>query len=118
MFQLRRFESTDLLTHDREHLLRYRVQSEQHGWNLNSTGLPQCASETALLTFLQDALLNAFEEGNPVPTSKVLWTKGREMVNVFSMLALVLVPLPMPVVVKNLVDLDCLLAKCLTKLHH
>ena len=39
------------------------------------------------------------------------------MVNVFSTLALVLAPLPVPVLVKNLVDLDCPPAKRLTELH-
>ena len=53
LYHFQRFELTDLLTHDRDHLLTYRVQSKQHGWHLNSAGLPQCAAETALLTFLQ-----------------------------------------------------------------
>ncbi|KAL9962597.1 hypothetical protein ACROYT_G031713 [Oculina patagonica] len=94
LYQLRRFESTDLLAHDRENLMTYRVQSSQHGWHLNSAGLPQCAVETALLTFLQDALLNPFEEGHPVPTSVVLWMKGHEMVARFSALALSLAETP------------------------
>ena len=93
IYQLRRFESTDLLTHDRDHLMTYRIQSAQHGWHLNSAGLPQCAAETALLTFLQDALLNAFEVGHPVPTSVVLWTKGQDMLTRYSTLALALAPL-------------------------
>jgi len=79
--------------------------------------LPQCAAKTALFTFLQDTLLNTLEVGNPVPTSIVLWTKGREMVDVFSTLALALAPLPVPVLVKNLEDFDCLPAKHLTDLH-
>jgi len=70
-----------------------------------------------LVTFLQDALLNAFEVGHPVPTSTVLWTKWRVMVNVFSTLALALVPLLVLVSVKNLVDLDFPPAKRLTVLH-
>lgn len=117
LYQLRRFESTDLLAHDRDHLLIYRVQSAQHGWHLNSAGLPQCAVETALLTFLQDALLNALEVGHPVPTSIVLWTEGHEMLTRFSTLSLALAPLPVPLLVKNLEDLDCPPARCLTELN-
>ncbi|KAL9977093.1 hypothetical protein ACROYT_G014462 [Oculina patagonica] len=116
LYQLRKFDSTELLTHDRDHLVTYRVQSLQHGWHLNSAGLPQCAAETALLTFLQDSLLNAFEVGHPVPTSIVLWTKGRDMQSHFTMLALALAPLPVPVLVRNLEDLDCPPARSLTEL--
>ena len=115
-YQMRRFDSTDLLSHSRDHVLTYRVQSEQHGWHLNSAGLPQCAAETALLAFLQDALLNAFEVGQPVPSSIVLWAKGRQSQLHLSTLALSLSPLPVPVLVKNLEDLDCPPAKRLTQL--
>lgn len=111
LYQLRRFESTDLLTPDRDHLMTYRAQSVQHGWHLNSAGLPQCATETALLTFQQDALLNAFEVGHPVPTSVILWTKGHDMPTRFSRLALALAPL----LVRNLEDLDCPPARSLTE---
>lgn len=117
LYQLRQFESTDLLAHDRDHLLIYRVQSAQHGWHLNSAGLPQRAVETALLTFLQDALLNESEVGHPVPTSIVLWTEGHEMLTRFSTLSLALAPLPVPLLVKNLEDLDCPPARCLTELN-
>lgn len=116
IYQLRRFESTDLLTHDVQHLQTCRAQSAQHGWHINSAGLPQCAVETALLTFVQDALLNAFEAGHPVPNSIVLWTKGHDMLMRFSALALQLAPLPLPLLVRNLEDLDCPPARCLTQL--
>ena len=77
-YQLRQFDSTDLLSHSCDHVLTYWVQSEQHGWRLNSAGLPQYAAETALLAFLQDSLLNALEVGQQVPLSIVLWAKGHQ----------------------------------------
>ena len=40
LYQLRRFNSTDLSSHSCDHVLMYRVQSEQNGWHLNSAGLP------------------------------------------------------------------------------
>ena len=115
LYQLRRFDSTDLLNHSRDHGLTYRVQSAQHGWHLNSAGLPQCAAETALLPFLQDALLNAFEVGQPVPSSIVLWAKELQSQLHLSTLAPFLLPVPV-LVKKNLEDLDCPLAKRLTQL--
>ena len=40
LYQLWRFNSTNLSSHSRDHVLMYQAQSEQHGWHLNSAGLP------------------------------------------------------------------------------
>ena len=101
-YRVRRFDSSELLANSKAAIQTYRLQAEQHGWPLNSPGLPQCAVETVILTFLQDALLDAAEVGNPVPPSIIIWTKGRNQERLFSSYLLAVQPLPMPIIVRNL----------------
>lgn len=115
-YAIRRCDTTELITHGADHLVTYLQQSAQHGWRLNSTGLSQSAVETVLLTVIQTALLDAFKAGQPVPTSVVLWTKGANLVRYLSAVVLAMSPLPIPVVVKDLEDINCPPARRLTSL--
>ena len=82
-------------------------QSRLHGWELNPTGLPQFAVSTALLAFVQDMLLDEFEQGRPVPAALTLWVKGYQQHAFFLDLVASLEPLPVPILVRNLEDISC-----------
>ena len=64
-YRIRQFDSTPLLTSSATAIQTYRYQSHLHGWDLHSTGLPQCAVETCLLSFLQEFILDVFEGMQP-----------------------------------------------------
>ncbi|KAL9962598.1 hypothetical protein ACROYT_G031715 [Oculina patagonica] len=113
--ELQQSMANSVLIHAINEILLELTEEEIQPHNLPFCGL-KCAVETALLTFVQDALLNAFEAGYPVPNSIVLWTKEHDMLTRFSALALQLAPLPLPSLVRNLEDLDCPPVRCLTQL--
>ena len=74
-FNLCQFDLTGLLLQFPQAIATYWHQSSLHGWELNATGLPQFAVITALLAFIQDMLLDKFEQGRPVPVALTLWQK-------------------------------------------
>ena len=106
-FNLCRFDSTDLLLQFPRAIVTYRHQSRLHGWELNATGLPQFAVITALLAFIQDMLLDEFEQGRSVPVALTLWAKGYQQHAIFLALVATLDPLTVPILVRNLEDLSC-----------
>ena len=75
-FNLRRFDSTALLLQSPRAIATYQHQSRLHGWGMNPTGLPKFAVSTALLAFIQDMLLDEFQQGRPAPVALTLWVKG------------------------------------------
>ena len=106
-FRLRRFDSTGLLLQSPRAIATYRHQSRLHGWQLNSTGLPQFVVSTALLAFIQDMLLDELEQGHLVPADLTLWVKGYQQQSFFLALVVTLDPLPVPILVRNLEDISC-----------
>ena len=106
-FNLCRFDSTGLLLQFKRAIVTYRHQSRLHGWELNATGLPQFAVITALLAFIQDMLLDEFEQGRSVPVALTLWAKGYQQHAIFLALVATLDPLTVPILVRNLEDLSC-----------
>ena len=106
-WQVRRFDSVNLLSHGPAALRTYRYQSNQHGWLLDSGGLPQFMIKNSLLAFLQDAILNAFEHVRPVPVTIVLWMKGINQCQLIRPILDSLQPLDLPIVVRNLEDVGC-----------
>ena len=107
VYRQRQFDTTELLTHSQDALRTYRFQSQLHGWPLHSTGLPQCAMDTALLIYLQDTLLDTFEDGCPVPLAITLWTKGRYIRDLIATWVSDLPDLAVPIIVRTLDDIDC-----------
>ena len=106
-FNLRRFDSTAPLLQSPRAIATYRHQSRLHGWEINSTGLPQFAVSTALLAFIQDMLLDEFEQGRPVPAALTLWVKELQQHAFFLDLVASLEPLPVLILVRNLEDTSC-----------
>ena len=106
-FNLCRFDSTGLLLQFPRAIVTYRHQSRLHGWELNATGLPQFAVITALLAFIQDMLLDEFDQGRSVPVALTLWAKGCQQHAIFLALVATLDPLTVPILVRNLEDLSC-----------
>ena len=106
-FNLCRFDSTGLLLQFPRAIVTYRHQSRLHGWELNATGLPQFAVITALLVFIQDMLLDEFEQGRSVPVALTLWAKGYQQHAIFLALVATWDPLTVPILVRNLEDLSC-----------
>ena len=51
------FDSTTLPTSSANAIQTYRYQPQLHSWALHPTGLPQCAMDTCLHSFLQDKKL-------------------------------------------------------------
>ena len=112
-FRLRRFDSTGLLLQSPRAIATYRHQSRLHGWQLNSTGLPQFAVSTALLAFIQDMLLDGFEQGRPVPGALTLWVKGYQQHSFFLAIVTTLALLLVPILASNLEDISRLPARLL-----
>ena len=106
-FNLCWFDSTGLPLQFPWAIAFYQHQSHLHGWELNATGLPQFAVITASLSFIQDMLLDKFEQGRPVPVALTLWAKGYQQHAFFLALMATLDPLPLPILVTNLEDLSC-----------
>ena len=106
-FKLCWFDSTGLLQQFPQAIATYQHQSHLHGWEINATGLPQFAAITALLAFIQDMLLDEFEQRRPVPVALTLWAKGYQQHAFFLALVATLDPLPVPILVRNLEDLSC-----------
>lgn len=106
-FNLCPFHSTGLLLQFPRAIATYQHQSRLHGWELNATGLPQFTVITASLAFIQDMLLDKFEQERPVPVALTLWAKGYQQHAFFLALMATLDPLPLPILVTNLEDLSC-----------
>ena len=93
-------------------------QSQLHGQALHSIGLPQCAVDACLLSFLQEFILDVFAGNQPVPETIAIWVKGRHQMALFSRLV---ESLPCPgiaLLVRDLEDISCPPAKQLLQLHH
>ena len=103
----RQFDTTELLTHSQDAFRTYRFQFRIHGWPLHSSGLPQCAMDTALFIHLQDTLLDTFEDGCLVPLAITLWTKGRYIRDLIATWVSDLPDLAVPIIVRTLDDIDC-----------
>ena len=112
------FNSTPLLTSSVTAIQTYWYQSQLHGWALHSTGLPQCAVDTCLLSFLQEFILDIFEGNQPVPETITIWGEGRHQMALFSQLVESLPCLGMALLVWDLEDISCPPAKQLLQLHH
>ena len=115
---IHQFDSTPLLTGPATTIQTYQYQSQLHGWALHSTGLPQCAVDTFLLSFLQEFILDVFEGNEPVPETITIWVKGRHQMALFSRLVDYLPCLGIALLVRDLEDISCPPAKQLLQLHH
>ena len=100
------FNSTPLLTSSVTAIQTYWYQSQLHGWALHSTGLPQCAVDTCLLSFLQEFILDIFEGNQPVPETITIWREGRHQMALFSRLVESLPCLGMALLVWDLEDIS------------
>ena len=107
------FDTTDLLGCSAEAIWTYRHQTEHHGLPISSAGLPRDLAATVLLHGLQDNLLQLLEEGNPSPNMLILWTKGAAKEQYLQQL-LRNVLLPIPFLVRNLKEVGCPPARCLS----
>ena len=116
-YRIRQFDSTPLLTSSATAIQTYRYQSHLHGWDLHSTGLPQCAVETCLLSFLQEFILDVFEGNQPVPETITIWVKGRHQMTLFGRLVESLPCLGIALLVRDLENISCPPAKQLLQLH-
>ena len=117
-YRIRQLNSTPLLTSSVTAIQTYRYQSQLYGWALHSTGLPQCAVDTSLLSFLQEFILDMFEGNQPVPETITIWGEGRHQMALFSRLVESLPCLGITLLVWDLEDISCPLAKQLLQLHH
>ena len=113
-YRIRQFDSTPLLSSSVTTIKTYRYQSQLHGWALHSTGLLQCAVDTCLLSFLQEFILDIFEGNQPVPETITIWVKGRHQMALFSRLVESLPCLGIALLVRDLEDISCPLAKTVT----
>ena len=116
--QLRRCDTTELLSHSAAAIFTYRYQARQHGWKINSRGLPSTTAGNCLLAFIQDSILDTAEAGF-LPTSRiVLWAKGTNQCHITTSLLSELpdIALGLTLTVRNLEDLECPPARQLTDL--
>jgi len=117
-YHICQFDSTPLLTSSVTAIQTYWYQSQLHGWALHSTGLPQCAVDACLLSFLQQFILDIFEGNPPVPETITIWVKGRHQMALFSRLKESLPCLGIALIVQDLEDISCPPAKQLLQFHH
>lgn len=116
--QLRRFDTTPLLGHSPAAISTCRCQARQHGWPLNSHGLPSTMAGNCVLAFLQDTLLDTAESGSLPQSRIVLWAKGLHQCRLTTSLLSELpdIDLRLTLMVRNLEELDCPPARQLTEL--
>ena len=107
------FDTTDLLGRSVEAIWTYCHQKEHQGLPISLTGLPRYLASTVLLHRLQDNLLQILEEGNPSPNMLILWTKGAAKEQYLQQL-LRNVLLRIPFLVRNLKEVGCRPARCLS----
>lgn len=111
---VRKFDTSHLIHGTSAALRTYRFQSEYHGLALDGVGLPQEYAVPLILGFLQEAILDELERGLPPPLSFVLWTKGAEKRDFIQQLIdSAALPPPVPIMVRNLEELDCPPAHCI-----
>ena len=105
---VRVFDTSHLIHGSSAALRTYHYQSEYHGLTVDGVGLPQEYVVPLILGFLQEAILDELERGLPPPLSFILWTKGADKRDFFQqLLDSAALPPPIPIIVRNLKDLDC-----------
>ena len=117
-YRIHQFDLTPLLTSSATTIQTYQYQSQLHGWALHATGLPRCAVDACLLSFLQEFILDVFEQNQPVSDTVTIWMKGRNQMALFSRLVESLPYLGMALLLRDLEDISCPPGKQSLQLHH
>lgn len=105
-YRIRQFDSTDLLCRSTSAMQTYGYQSNIHGWDIHTGGLPQDAAGTCISSFIQELVLDVLES-NRKPDMTIVWTKGKDQMRLLAELVKYLPFFFMPIVVRDLEDIAC-----------